>query len=192
MGRTNRFSKGTRFIGDAEAMAKKRGHQPGPGTYENTGTSTFLSNQKRPTYGHLSKAGKETYIDRLCKTATVGPPCSKYAYTSDKAVTRNKLEKKVLALEWKEAKTVSRKDPKKVCEALAPNHYAPNWRWAEPGQAVSAFSKEKPTNFIDMNTRSKFAPAPGTYSLVDLKKLSRGTKLLQVSNLGRGALSGVF
>ena len=49
--RSTHFSRGPRFIGDADTMVKKRGHQPGPGHYENKKVFTiYYENKKVFTY----------------------------------------------------------------------------------------------------------------------------------------------
>lgn len=60
-----------------------------------------------------------------------GPPCSKYAYVSENAVMRNKLEAHVPASPWVTAKTASRKDLSKNPPSLAPNHYRPDYKLTE-------------------------------------------------------------
>lgn len=87
--------------------------------------------------------------------------------------------------------------------SLAPSHYTIDYKPTEERQAVYTVPKEKAANFLDKAVKEKLVdirnkkemPGPGTYwqkTDFDDRKLSRGTRMLQLRGLTRASASGYF
>lgn len=87
--------------------------------------------------------------------------------------------------------------------SLAPSHYTINDTPTYERHAVYSVPKEKAANFLDKAVKEKLVdiknkkemPGPGTYwqkTDFDDRKLTRGTKMLQLRGLTRSAASGYF
>lgn len=176
---------------------------PAPSHYErkDIGTSSHsiasrecLSNKGRVRLGRCSKGPKRSFLDNIKELSKDIPAPGQYHSTT--CVPRNHLEIHTCGPSFEIKHTESRKPPVKV--DVAPNHYKPSFALCEELRPNYTVPKDQGNNFVDKAVKGKMVdsktqmPAPGKHDMINLSKVSRGTKQLCLGGLGRGACSGYF
>lgn len=190
------FSKSDRGFKSSHA-------NPAPNHYENKEIGTKNSNAaadnlsqcRRTKFGRLSKGKKRNFLDNISELAALQPAPGKYH--TPNLVLRNKLEVNIGAPNFQIKISDIRKTTPKP--DIGPDHYKlPEIRQTEEQYPVYSVPRSKGNNFVDKVVRTKMLDSktpfvgPGKYDLVDLQRVSRGTKQITVGGLGKSCCSGFF
>lgn len=196
--------RGSKFL-KCPLGVKMLNKTPAPDVYEgknltsgarSIASGTNLSQNKSILFGPISKGERRSFLASMEKISAQTPGPGKYEI--QKHGRLNCMDPHSGTTSYKETKAVSRKET--VKGSLAPNAYNPNFKHAEPSQPTVTFPKETGKNFVDKvvsgkwldSKTKKMPPGPGAHELVDLSKVSRGTKICQIRGLSRSAVSGYF
>jgi len=160
----------------------KQQPRPEPGKYE------FSKNAVLPRVlqGCQGKS-QGSYITRVEKRAARGTPGPKYSPKEAQGHIQTRMfignvSKPLLVEERKKQKSFP-----------APNHYKLNRSVTEPSITQTPAFVKRQKGYIDVITKKKdWVPPPNRYNLIDLNKISRGTKHMSTMGYGRGAVSGFF
>lgn len=192
----NAFSKTSR-------EHKSLNKTPAPATYErkDVSSSSFsiaasdrLSGKERVPLGRISKGPKRSFIDSVIEVSK--QQTTPGQYTTPHCVAANVFNRRVTGPSMELKISENRKGPKK--DEIAPNRYNLNHGPVEDLAPKYSVPKDHGNNFVDKCVKAKMIdkktqmPAPGKHDLIDLNKITRGTKLLSLGGLGRGSCSGYF
>lgn len=158
----------------------KAGKRPDPGQYEQSKKACL----PRTLQGVMSKGKKVTFVDIAAMKANQYPGPPKY---NPKEVLGH-IQSRALHV----TTTQSRLDLKSRRDLPGPGKYNPVHTNTE--DRVLAFALgPKYKSFEEAEAkRPGQVPGPNSYKLIELDKISRGTKLMQTYNYDRGPMTGYF
>jgi len=163
------------------SQGEKLNKVPGPGTYDGTATG---QTKPRVLLGKTSKGPKRNFLEQAKEQSAKVPAPGQYVPKQADAPHMGApyMLKKVSA---------TRKGAEK--QAPGPGAYTPQWTQCEQKDPIWGTSKDSAMTYVDKVAQSKKnLPAPGKYDLINLERITRGTKWTQVHGLGRSALHGTF
>lgn len=205
-GTRNIYETVTRFGAAFEKCSREHkplNKVPPPPTYERKDFSTSdasigakdnLSTKHRVVLGRASKGPKRSFLDNVAELGKLTPAPGQY--NTPNCVPRNKLEIHCMGPSFDVKLTESRKPPQK--QTPGPDHYKPNFNLGEHHEPQYTCPRDQGNNFVDKAVKAKWVdkktqmPAPGKHDLINLSKISRGTKATTLQGLGRSVCSGYF
>jgi len=178
----NEVSNGRKFVfakGSREVKIHQ-GKRPDPGTYEQDQKYVL----PRTLHGVCSKGPKITYVDLAARKSNIYPGPPKY----NPQEIKGHIQSRAMSV----PSNASKVDISSRRDFPGPGKYNPGHTITEERVLNSAFGP-KYKAFSEMGSKSgSTVPGPNSYKLISLEKISRGTKLMQTYNYGKGAMTGYF